>query len=83
MKAEANPFLNENDEYFCNRTKWRARLAKEKTEALDIAGYDSDDNFAFIVGYTSGGFPYGLTHEEYEYIELDYNDQLDKKNTTA
>ena len=59
------------------------KIAKEKTEVLDIAGYDSDDHFSFIVGYTSGGFPYGLTHEEYEYVELDNNDQLDKKNTTA
>ncbi|MCF8360978.1 MAG: hypothetical protein K9H26_19675 [Prolixibacteraceae bacterium] len=50
------------------------KLAKEKSEALDIADYDSDDNFAFIVGYTSGGFPYGLTHEELEKAELDNND---------
>ena len=59
------------------------KLAKEKAEALDIADYDSDDNFAFIVGYTSGGFPYGLTHEELKYAELEYNDNQDKKNTTA
>jgi hypothetical protein len=50
------------------------KLAKEKSEALDIADYDTDDNFAFIVGYTSGGFPYGLTHEELEKAELDNND---------
>jgi hypothetical protein len=50
------------------------KLAKEKSEALDIADYDSDDNFAFIVGYTSVGFPYGLTHEELEKAELDKND---------
>ena len=50
------------------------KLAKEKAEALDIADYDSDDNFAFIAGYTSGGFPYGLTHEELENAELDNND---------
>jgi hypothetical protein len=25
---------------------------------------ESDDNYAFIVGYTSGGFPYELKHEE-------------------
>lgn len=29
VKAEANPFLPEFDGYFCNRTKWRANLAKE------------------------------------------------------
>ena len=32
------------------------KTAKEKSEVLDTVGYDSDDHFAFIVGYTSGGF---------------------------
>ena len=50
------------------------KLAKEKVKALNIADYDSDDNFALIVGYTSGGFPYGLTHEELENAEHDNND---------
>jgi len=50
------------------------RTAKDKIEVLDITVNDSDDNFAFIAGYTSGGFPYGLTHEEFEKIELDNND---------
>ncbi len=50
------------------------KLAKEKAEALDIAVNDSDYNFAFIAGYTSGGFPYGLTHEELENAELENND---------
>lgn len=25
---------------------------------------DQDENFAFIAGYTSGGFPYGITWKE-------------------
>ena len=50
------------------------KLAKEKAEALDITVNDSDYNFAFIAGYTSGGLPYGLTHEELENAELDNND---------
>ena len=30
-------------------------------------GYEkSDDNFAYIAGYTAGGFPYGTTWEEME-----------------
>jgi len=59
------------------------KTAKEKTGVFDLVVNDSDDNFAFIAGYTSGGYPYGLTHEEYKYIELDNTDQLDKKNTNA
>ena len=36
---------------------------KKKDETLsDFC--DSDDTFAFIAGYTSGGFPYGVTWEE-------------------
>ena len=50
------------------------KLAKEKAEVLDIASYDSDDNFAFIAGYTSGGFPYGLTHEELVKAKMNNND---------
>jgi RNA-directed DNA polymerase len=29
VKAEANPFLSEFDQYFSKRTNWRANLAKE------------------------------------------------------
>jgi hypothetical protein len=45
------------------------KLAKEKREVFDLI--ESDENFAFIAGYTSGGFPYGLTHEEFEKAELE------------
>ena len=32
--------------------------------------FDSDDNFYFIAGYTSGGAPYGITWEEAELNNL-------------
>jgi hypothetical protein len=32
VKAEANPFLSEYDQYFCNRTKQKASLAKESKQ---------------------------------------------------
>ena len=39
------------------------KLKKEKElNALDE--FDSDGNFAMIIGYTSGGYPYGVPHEE-------------------
>lgn len=47
------------------------KAAKDKSDVFCTDDYDSDENFAFIVGYTSGGFPYGLTHEEFEASELD------------
>ncbi|MDO4336744.1 MAG: hypothetical protein Q4C91_01490 [Eubacteriales bacterium] len=42
------------------------RLAKEKKaqEEQDLLYEDSDDVFAFIAGYTSGGAPYGITWDE-------------------
>lgn len=30
---------------------------------------EQDENFAYIAGYTSGGFPYGTTWEEQEMID--------------
>jgi len=48
---------------------------RQKEEQLDI---DSDDTYAYIVGYTSGGVPYGVTWEEMdseseELEDEDYN----------
>ena len=48
------------------------RKAKKEMEANSFI--ESDENFAFIVGYTSGGYPYGLTHEEYCLIEAEDTD---------
>lgn len=41
------------------------KLQKEEEESL----FESDETFAYIVGYTSGGAPYGITWEEWEEIE--------------
>lgn len=39
--------------------------------------YDSDDVFAFIAGYTSGGFPYSVTWEEMgQKAEIDPDEEL-------
>lgn len=39
-------------------------LAKEKKAKQDFLYEDSDNVYAFIAGYTSGGAPYGITWEE-------------------
>ncbi len=44
------------------------RKDKKEQELNPISEFDSDENFAFIAGYTSGGFPYGITHEEMDEI---------------
>lgn len=41
---------------------------KQELEAVEFDP-DSDDTYAYIAGYTSGGFPYGVTWEEFERIE--------------
>ena len=42
--------------------------------------FDSNETFAFIVGYTNGGFPYGITHEE---MVLDTEKQAIRKESEA
>jgi hypothetical protein len=34
---------------------------------------DSDANFSFIAGYTSGGMPFGLTWEEYSPDQVSFD----------
>ena len=41
------------------------KTSSETPEALDEFP-DSDERFAFVAGYTSGGLPYGVTWEEME-----------------
>ncbi|MFA6103481.1 MAG: hypothetical protein WCV67_08975 [Victivallaceae bacterium] len=48
----------------------RERLKYEKEHVLALLeNSDSDEDFAFIAGYTSWGFPYGVTWEEQEELE--------------
>jgi hypothetical protein len=48
----------------------KRRKKAEREAKLEAApGYDQDEHFAFIMGYTSGGFPYGLTWEQWAEIE--------------
>ena len=41
-------------------------LAETKKQKLALENPDQDERFAFIVGYTSGGAPYGITWDEWE-----------------
>lgn len=47
----------------------RRKKAERETKVREDLGFDQDEYFAFIVGYTSGGAPYGLTWEEWATIE--------------
>jgi len=50
--------------------KQRLSYKKKREDELH-AGSDleGDENFAMIIGYTSGGSPYGVTHEEMEALK--------------
>jgi len=48
-----------------NKARSKAEKKKKKEEKLkEILWEDSDDNFYYIAGYTSGGAPYGTTWDE-------------------
>lgn len=51
------------------RKQQRLSYKKNRENELDsLCGFESDENFAMIIGYKSGGFPYGVTYEEMEQI---------------
>lgn len=52
----------ENDSF----AKKKKKMKKQEEAELYNDFIDQDDDFAYIVGYTSGGFPYGITWEEYD-----------------
>lgn len=60
--------------------KENKRREKEAHQPIEL--FESDETFAFIAGYTGGGIPFGITHEEMQELEHEY--QLDmKKDTTS
>ena len=58
--------LKSHEQAIADRQKKKA----EKKQALDDFPFDSDDHYYFIAGYTSAGFPYGITWEEAELDNL-------------
>lgn len=42
------------------------RNKKNSSKRQDFSAFDSDEHFAYIAGYTSGGAAYGITREEME-----------------
>ena len=55
-----------------NKTKKSRR--KKRREDLEDSIFESDETFAFIIGYTAGGAPYGVTWEEMVAMEQRKND---------
>jgi hypothetical protein len=58
-----------------NRIIEKQRLKDGKKQELENEiSWDSDETFAYIAGYTSAGFPYGVTWEELGEEQLDFED---------
>ncbi|SHT55822.1 Uncharacterised protein [Mycobacteroides abscessus subsp. abscessus] len=61
---------NEEKEYArrvleAKKQKSEKKREKRRMKELELVAHiESDETFAFIAGYTEGGAPYGLTHEE-------------------
>jgi hypothetical protein len=66
---------NQIKESIKTRTEQKRLIEVQKKDAaMDFN--ESDEYIGYIVGYTSGGAPYGLTHEEVRRInndDLEYN----------
>ncbi|SDL25080.1 hypothetical protein [Natronincola ferrireducens] len=58
----------------------KQRKLRKKQEENFNDYIDSDENFYFIVGYTSGGAPYGITWEEASKDGLIEKDSSSKKS---
>jgi hypothetical protein len=55
----------------------RKRKRLEKAAELESAsGIEQDEHFAFIVGYTPGGAPYGITWEEWETMDSESEEDV-------
>lgn len=60
----------------------KRRNLKLKTKKIDQQyELDSDENFVFIAGYTLGGAPYGLTHQEMTELENEIEIQQTSNNS--
>lgn len=67
--------LRQNEENRC-KEKVRRRDIKRQQDLQNLYS-DSDDDFYFIVGYTSGGAPFGVTWEELGTELFDWPDYED------
>jgi hypothetical protein len=55
----------------------RKRKRLEKAAELEsVSWIEQDEHFAFIVGYTPGGAPYGITWEEWETMDSESEEDV-------
>lgn len=64
-----------------SKNKTRKSRRKNQREELELNLFESDETFAFIAGYTSGGVPFGITWEEMKAIEQREKENLEKRKS--
>lgn len=70
LGVKITPEEKQKVEQWVEQKKEKSMRRKEKKENMEfMMEYDSDETFAFIAGYTSGGAPFKITHEEMEEIK--------------
>ena len=77
-----NNFLNKTNDFAANEVVCNIKaLSKKKREKERHVFHEpeSDYHFAMIMGCTSGGFPYGVTHEEMEEIMKEEQKRLNNR----
>ena len=55
------------------RLERQRRQQQREGDGVEEQAIDSDDTFAYIAGYTSGGAPYGLTWEQWDGLKMNGN----------
>ena len=68
--------------------KAKRKAAEKQNKKEEYINYDQNADFYYIAGYTSAGFPYGITWEEYERdikdtADCDYEDENKRNNDNS
>jgi hypothetical protein len=85
LGVEINPQYVAQLEVTMEQRRLERQRRKQQREGNGIEEHaiDSDDTFAYIAGYTSGGAPYGLTWEQWDGLEDDWEQLEDADSDEA
>lgn len=59
-----------------SKSKAKKKTHNKMQQQYEDNLFESDDTFAFIAGYTAGGFPYGITWKEMAEIESNEKEKI-------
>ncbi|KGP74597.1 hypothetical protein [Pontibacillus yanchengensis] len=62
-----------------HRKRKKEEKKQRKQRGEEEALFDSDENFAFIAGYTSGGFPFGVPWDDWDEPHLEVDEEFKRK----